>query len=149
MENKYIELIEKVRERIKNKEIDDIMNALSWISLLQLANVTDRGRFYNDYLFMLVDYDSAVTEMLYNHGLFPGMIYQGPEKIEDFKKYGSIYVVCYEYPNYIGIPKFAIQVPYFKFSDLTPNETLRTFDKLMQLNNQYEKDLFGNGFDIV
>ena len=146
MKKEYLDIIEKVRLRIKNNEVDNVMNALSWISLLQLAESTDRGRFYNDHFFMLIDYDDAVQQMLYDQDLFPVTVYEDP----DFKtNKGYIYLVCYDIPNYIGIPKFAIKAPYFKFTDLSPSGREKAFSKLMDICECYEQDMFGDGIDIV
>ena len=145
MRKEYQENINQVKLRIKNGEVADVMNALSWISLLQLADAAGSGRFYKNHFFMLIDYDNAVKEMLYAQDLFPETVYE-PDFIT---KNGYIYVVCYDTPNYIGIPKFAVKAPYFKFSELSPNGKKRVFESLIDICESYDSDLFGDGIDII
>ena len=149
MKKVFLDNINQVKQRIKDGQIDDTMNALSWISLLQLTEQTNRGEFYKDFFFAIIDYDEAVVELLQNQELFPSKIYDTIyDKPINSSNGGFVWVICYDIPNVIGLPAFAVKAPYFNFKDLSPEKKKKALDILIELYYIKESDDF-DSFDII
>lgn len=146
MKKEFLDNIKAVRQRIKNGQVDDRMNALKWISLLQLTEQTNKGLFYKDHFFAIIDYDETAADFLKKYDLFPENVYEEEIPVSQF---GYCYIICYDLPNYIGIPLYAIKAPDFNFAELSDEAQKKALSHLMQICKIQDELTFGDGIDIV
>lgn len=130
MKQEFSDNIKKVKELLRDDLIMDRVQAACWISLLQTAAALESGIFYNNLFFMLIPYDDAMTNHLASQSLFPNKIFDAGVPSPNG---GYVYVVCYDFIDYIGYPIYAIKSPYFKFKDMSEKNKEAGLKHLVEL----------------